>query len=83
MKMFLLRTTSMTCQDCGMAAMVVIRADDEAEARSIAARSNSHGTAVTDVDWTKSEAATCVEFPLLDGPKGIVVGSWLEQHFPG
>lgn len=83
MKMFLLRTTAMVCQDCGQSAMVMMRAENEKEAREMTNKSNSSGSHVAGVDWTDVEQATCHEFPLLDGPKGIVVGSWFDQHLPG
>jgi hypothetical protein len=83
MKMFLLRTINTTCPQCGTAAMVIIRAADEMEARKIAYRSNTHGIEVTKINWMMVDEATCNELPLLDGPGGIVVGSWLKQHLPG
>lgn len=63
--------------------MIMIRAESEEEARQIANKSNSSGVVVTGIAWALPEIATCNEFPLLDGPKGIVVSSWFDQHLPG
>ena len=82
MKMFLLRSI-VHCQQCRMSIIVVIRAESELAARQIASTSNAHGVFVTGIDWLRQEEAACYEYPLLDGPQGIVVGSGLDQYQPG
>jgi hypothetical protein len=83
MKMFLLREIVTTCLSCDMHALAIVRAETEEAARNILHNSNSHGQWLRGTQWLKSDFVSCVELPLLDGPRGIVVGSWLEQHFPG
>lgn len=82
MKLFLLREIAMTCQDCGMSAMVIFRAETEGQAREMASRSNTHGTFISKVDWKDPKQVECAELTA-DGPQGIVAGVWLPQQFAG
>ena len=77
MKTFLLQTKEAHCETCGMATLLVMHAESEGEARLLASRSNTHGKAITGIDWLDATWTTCDEFPV-DGPKGILVGSWFD-----
>jgi len=81
MKTFLLQTKARQCAECGMATLLVMRAESELEARRMANVSNTHGKEITSIDWLDEESTLCSEFPV-EGPKGIVVGSWFEQVTP-
>lgn len=81
MKMFLLRRKGTHCDDCGMTIMLMMSAEDEAEARHMASMSNSHGKAVTGVDWLNTDDTLCEEVPR-DRPKGIVAGSYFYDPKP-
>lgn len=81
MRMFLLQSVA-ECAECHMRTLVIFRATSDLEARELAFRSNSHGQHVTDIDWRSLAQAVCIELPLLDGPKGIVVGSHFEMVQP-
>lgn len=68
---------------CGMVAIAIVRAPSEEQARVIAAASNSSGTEITGVRWSDKRAVDCFEYPLLDGPMGMVASSWFPQHLAG
>ena len=81
MKTFLLRTKALHCDQCGMAMLLIMSAEDEEEARNMASLSNSHGKAVTGVDWLNTDATLCEEVPR-DRPRGIVAGAYFYDPKP-